>query len=63
MFAWLHHTSHDGGTMYIMDNMLHYSYMVEPWPNVMCALSSWSALVDWTAGIFRYPVYTCMITL
>ena len=46
MFAWLHHTSHDGGTMYIMDNMLHYSYMIEPWPNVMCALGSWSGL--WT---------------
>ena len=46
MFAWLHHTSHDGGTMYIMDNMLHYSYIVEPWPNVMYALGSWSGL--WT---------------
>ena len=32
--------------MYIMDNMLCYRYVVEPWPNVMCALSSWSGL--WT---------------
>ena len=46
----LHQTGHDGGTVYIMDNMLA-SYIVEPYPNyyVICKLDSYigSCGLDW----------------